>query len=230
MTDALVAKYKKIRNDSNNRMIGKRFGRLVVLRFTREGNSHHKYFLCRCDCGSEKEVSRTHLVTGKTSSCGCLWQQNKREYRKIHGESKTKLYGVWSGIKERCTNKNCTAYKNYGGRGIFICKEWMDYPTFRNWALSNGYKEGLEINRINNSGGYSEENCNFVTPLENSHNKRTNIFVAINGITKTMSEWARIYGISPGTANIRYRKLGWDIIDSVTIPKGARSGKRTAKA
>jgi len=102
----------------------------------------------------------------KAKSCGC----NKNIK---HGDRKIRLYGVWTNIKTRCTNPNNKRYKDYGGRGITICPEWAnDYIVFRDWSLSNGYQEGLQINRINNNGNYCPENCNFVTAKENSWNTR----------------------------------------------------------
>ena len=99
---------------------------------------------------------------------------NKGNYK--HGESKTRLHGVWKGIKDRCYNSNHVGYKNYGGRGITICPEWTDklngFINFRNWALNNGYAEGLQINRINNNGNYEPSNCNFITRVNNNRNQR----------------------------------------------------------
>jgi len=90
-----------------------------------------------------------------------------------HGGTKTKLFGLWKDIKKRCYNKSRKQYKDYGGRGIIICPEWAnDYTKFRDWSLNNGYQEGLEIDRINNDGNYSPENCRFVTKQENIRNSR----------------------------------------------------------
>ena len=95
------------------------------------------------------------------------------KYALTHGESYTRLHSIWADIKTRCLNPNCLSYKDYGGRGITICPEWTnDYITFRDWSLSNGYKEGLQINRINNNGNYEPNNCNFVTIQENTRNRR----------------------------------------------------------
>ena len=93
-----------------------------------------------------------------------------------HGESKTRLYLIWHHIKDRCLNLNHKFYEYYGGRGITICPEWTnDYIKFRDWALSNGYKENLQINRINNNGNYEPNNCNWVTSADNCQNKRNNV-------------------------------------------------------
>lgn len=129
----------------------------------------------------------------KAKSCGCMQyklsaQANKgkkrtKEQRQnisrgvtIHGGKGTKLYNVWNSMKQRCFNPKIPQYKDYGGRGIEICPEWVnDYAKFRDWALNNGYKEGLQINRIDNDGNYEPNNCNFKTAKENSRNRRSNV-------------------------------------------------------
>lgn len=101
----------------------------------------------------------------RQKSCGCIY----------HMESFTKLYVVWINMKQRCDNINHKSYKDYGDRGITVCPEWAEsYIVFRDWALSNNYSEGLQINRIKNEGNYEPNNCNFVTPKENSNNRRSN--------------------------------------------------------
>ena len=115
----------------------------------------------------KQEVERSLSNGKKYKSCGC--NQNQI----THGETKTKLHRVWTDMKTRCLNPNVKQYKYYGGRGITICPEWTySYIVFRDWALSNGYQENLEIDRRDNNGNYSPENCRFVTDKENSRNRR----------------------------------------------------------
>jgi len=92
--------------------------------------------------------------------------------KKMHGKSKTKIYHVWSGMLRRCNNPKSKAYKNYGGRGIAVCSEWHDFLVFKKWALSHGYDESLQIDRINNDGNYEPSNCRFVTRSINHQNRR----------------------------------------------------------
>ncbi len=108
----------------------------------------------------------------KQKSCGSIQcEENKGSFR--HGQTKTRLYNIWSLIKQRCSNLKASGFKNYGGRGIIICPEWAnDYITFRDWAINNGYQEGLQINRINNDGNYEPSNCNFKTLKENIRHRR----------------------------------------------------------
>src|SRR3990167_480178 len=118
----------------------------------------------------KQEVIR-RLGDGKRNkSCGCM----KQKFLIKHGESHTKLHKVWSSMKKRCLNLNDKGYKDYGGRGITVCNEWLEFIPFRDWAINNGYTEGLEINRMNNNNNYEPSNCNFVTHEENAQNKRNN--------------------------------------------------------
>lgn len=126
-------------------------------------------FWCEhCNQEIEKEISDGK----KAKSCGCyqfqVQKDNKNNY--IHGGSYTQLYHVWNGIKNRCLNPNNDNYKHYGGKGITICDEWLNFIPFRDWSLNNGYSEGLTIDRINNYLGYIPSNCRWATQEENHRN------------------------------------------------------------
>lgn len=154
---------------------GTRFGRLTVINdLGRQGRNHYTY--CKCDCGKEVRVPLYNLNSGKTSSCGCLAKENTIKRSLTHGLAhKHPLYGVWKQMKERCCNPNHHAYKDYGGRGISVCKEWMsDFKAYFEWAISHGWKEGLTIDRINNDGNYTPQNCRFVPLVIQARNKRNN--------------------------------------------------------
>lgn len=110
-----------------------------------------------------------------------------------------RLFSIWQSMKSRCENPNRVKYKDYGGRGIKVCAEWMNAENFVRWALQNGYAEGLQLDRIDNDGNYCPENCRFVTPKENSRNRRNTKSLTINGETRCVSEWCEITGISPFT-------------------------------
>ena len=132
----------------------------------------------RCDCGTEFEGRSDMIVSGHTKSCGCLSTENKSQTcisrNTTHNLTrKSKIYGVWCGMRRRCTDPNSKSYRDYGGRGISFCDEWLDYQTFHDWAVTNGYGPGLEIDRINNDGNYHPDNCRFVTKAENCKNKRS---------------------------------------------------------
>lgn len=127
-----------------------------------------------------------------------------------HGLTNTSIYSVWCSMKQRCYNPNRKKYKDYGQRGIEICDEWQDAAVFAEWALSNGYRAGLQIDRIDNDGNYEPSNCRFVTPKENSRNRRNTKLLTINGETKSVAEWCENIDISPFTVYWWIREKGVD--------------------
>ena len=185
-------------------LTGRRFGRWFVLNkedayIASSGNRYTRY-LCRCDCGAERAVLSASLRNGRSTSCGCYNAENKKEVcRKnftTHGESKTRLYHIYNDIKKRCYNKNAHNFDDYGGRGISVCAEWrFDYNKFRQWALANGYKDDLSIDRIDVDGDYSPNNCRWVDNVTQANNRRSNRIVEINEQIHTLAEWARILDV-----------------------------------
>lgn len=161
--------------ERHKKIIGEKFNKLTVVELVKieerkdRKNAYNYFYKCICDCGNETIILKENL--GKTLSCGCAKKNppiiTKHGYSR-HDGTKEKLYCVWSAIKDRCLNSKNKFYYRYGGRGITICKEWEnDYPAFRKFCLNNGYKEGVEIDRINNDGNYEPSNCRFVTHREN---------------------------------------------------------------
>jgi hypothetical protein len=140
---------------------------------------YSKKYIARCLCGFEKEVWIDNVISGKSKQChSCYGLEKKKNTNFLtHGFSKEKLYNVWCGIKRRCYNKKQESYIHYGAKGITMCNEWRDsYEVFREFALNSGYKEGLEIDRINPEGNYEPSNCQFITKTENI--KRATIGIA----------------------------------------------------
>ena len=153
-------------------------------------------WLCKCDCGNFITVLSSSLKREHTRSCGCL----SIETRTKHNLSNTRLYQIYCTMKQRCCNSNDMAYKDYGGRGITICKEWLDsFTAFYDWAIANGYKEDLTIDRIDVNGNYEPSNCRWLSRGEQSKNTRRNVYATFYGETKTLSEWARIANIPQTT-------------------------------
>lgn len=187
-------------------IIGGKFDRLLVIEYV--GNNKHgaAMFLCVCDCGNSKTTLGTYLRSGESKSCGCLNKEKIGQVGKsriTHGLSSHPLYGILKGIRERCYDKNNPAYKLYGEIGVRICKEWLDdVKSFYNWAIANGWKKGLQIDKdiIPLKLGvpaklYCPEYCSIVTPQENSNARKTSTYVTFNGATKTPFEWSKITGI-----------------------------------
>jgi hypothetical protein len=136
-----------------------------------------------------------------------------------HGEGKTRLYSSWRSMKQRCQNPRAHAFEEYGGRGIKVCDEWSDsFYAFKEWALSNGYHEGLSIDRIDNDKGYEPSNCRWATRSEQQRNRRNNRMVTFNNETKTMSEWAACLGIERNVLWNRLYRYGWPIERALTEP------------
>lgn len=152
-------------------LTGKRFGLLTVLNRSTEKAVRVKW-QCHCECGNEIVVEGQHLRSGATISCGCYHKDELSKRRMQHGYSKTRLYSIWYGMKCRCSMPSHSTYTYYGGRGISVCAEWLDFIKFQEWALANGYTDGLEIDRINNDSDYAPDNCRWVTHAENMKNLR----------------------------------------------------------
>lgn len=149
-------------------IVGRKFGMLTVIRRL-ENRKTIVMWLCKCECGNTTEVSSQSLRTGHTKSCGCYRRSGM--FFTTHRLSRSPLYTVWCAIKARCNNNNNQAWYRYGGRGIKICEKWDDPETFIEWAVSAGWKPGLQIDREDNDGDYCPENCRFVTPVVNNHNR-----------------------------------------------------------
>lgn len=150
-------------------LIGAKIGRLLVIEESKERTKcNKKRFLCRCDCGNLKTIQSNHLLVGATNSCGCL----SKEAVTTHGRSKDKIYSVWEGIKGRCLNKNNKYYWNYGGRGIGVCDEWLEFENFYK-DMGEIPVKNYEIDRIDNNKGYSKENCRWVEKSVNQHNRNS---------------------------------------------------------
>ena len=133
-------------------------------------------------------------------------------------EHRSKLYSVWCSMRERCRNENNKDYKHYGGRGIAVCGDWDECKNFKEWAISNGYKEGLSIDRIDTNGDYCPGNCRWITIQEQQRNKRNSRFLTFNGETHCLSQWAKITGLKRETIRDRIDKSGWSVEEALSTP------------
>lgn len=145
------------------------------------------------------------------------------------GYTSTPLYRAYHDMKDRCTKPKKSNYKYYGGKGIKVCQEWIDsYLTFYEWAMSNGYKPGLQIDRIDGNGNYCPENCRWATKLEQENNKSTNVRIEYNGESHTVAEWARIAGLRVQTFRQRIYK-GWTFEEALNIPAKPSNRRKDSK-
>lgn len=185
---------------------GQQFTYLTVL--NRDYNPNHKRVMwkCVCKCGNVVVVAGNDLKRkyGGTRSCGC----RKHETQNVkHGMRHTRIYAIWSGICKRCYNSHAKEYKNYGGRGISMCDEWkQDFVPFYTWATDNGYSDELTIDRIDNNGNYSPDNCRWVTNREQANNRRTTLYIEHNGAIKSFADWCRLMNVEYKPTYQRYRR------------------------
>lgn len=191
-------------------LTGKKFGRLTVIRELPERKNHSVLWLCRCECGNKVKVKSSNLNSGNSQSCGCLRVEHSIKAHQTHKSSDTKLFAVWCSMRFRCNNPNDKSYHNYGARGIRVCDEWTNsFSSFYNWALSNGYNDGLTIDRINNDGNYEPSNCRWTSRKVQGNNSRKNRLITIDNETKTLSQWCEQLGLRYQTIEMRLYR-GWD--------------------
>lgn len=202
-------------------MIGKRFGSLTVKSFVGTKNISYpkgeryvkEIYECMCDCGRTAQLDGRNLVKGRANGCGHCGNATR-----THGQSKTRLYRIWCNMHNRCYNTTANSYKNYGGRGITVCKEWNDdFMVFYDWAIRSGYKSFLTLDRINPDLGYCPENCRWATKKEQANNRRNNKKITFDGQTHTLAEWETITGVDQYNIYNRIQD-GWTIKDTLTIP------------
>lgn len=183
-----------------NKYIGETINGLLVLNYKNKGRE----FTLRCDKCGEILTRKYATVVLRKAKCKCCYTRQKRN---TDGFSGTKLKSVYMNILDRCYNAKNHAYKDYGGRGISVCDEWLhDFKAFYDWAMSNGYKEGLTIERINVNGEYAPENCRWATKKEQASNRRSNHLVNYNGKDYTVSQLADMLQVNRSTIYYRLKR------------------------
>lgn len=198
-------------------LVGKKFNRLLVLKKAFRKNQKVMWE-CKCDCGNITYVNTFYLTGNKVRSCGCLHKEQLIERNTTHNQRHTKLYETWKKMKDRCANPNATQYNNYGGRGITVCDEWKnDFQPFYNWAMDNGYQEGLTIDRIDNDGNYCPQNCRWISLKEQQRNKSSNRVIFYKGEKHCLSEWCELLNLKYSTISGRLRK-NWSIEQAFETP------------
>jgi hypothetical protein len=203
--------------------IKQKYGKLTILReaesYILPSGQKNKAFLCKCDCGNEKIVRKLHLVRNRISSCGCI-------VRTKNGLTTHPLYKVWQAILLRTSGHYNDVYRK---KQINVCDEWRDYETFYHWSIGNGYKKGLQIDRIDNSLGYSPLNCRYVSQFINMNNRDNTFFVIYKGEKIPFMFLLDRKGLKNHEATIRIRlKRGWSCEDA--FDKKIREGNYLRKA
>ena len=215
-------------------LTGQVYGRLTVIKrvddYISPSGDRKVQWLCKCKCGKEVIVTGNNLRKGNSKSCGCYNRELLTKINLTHNASNTRLYHIWICMKDRCYNPKNKKYKDYGGRGIIICDEWInDFEAFANWAYDNGYIENVSrgectIDRIDVNGNYCKQNCRWVNQKVQSNNKRNNHYITYNGETHTVTEWNNILGYKKGVLSRRIFS-GWSIEDAFTKPVKSNSKK-----
>lgn len=201
---------------------GSQVGRLTIIEnigyMTQGCNPYHIFYKCVCSCGKEVLVRKDHLSSGATKSCGCLQNELVKKRATTHGHTvakhPSKTYAIWCTMKTRCTNPSSKNYPTYGGRGIKVCERWLH--SFENFLENMGEKpNGLTLERMNNNGDYTPENCKWATRKEQCNNTRRNRFILFNGRSQTLAQWAEEIGISSPTLCKRLKR-GWPVAQALT--------------
>ena len=189
---------------------GNVYGKLTVIEFAGVRSDHRAFWRCRCECGKMAKVAGIDLRKKHIKSCGCLGARQ-------NGLSHSLAYDVWKAMKRRCCSINHKDYRHYGGRGITICDRWRE--SFLAFLEDMGPRPfpGATVERVNNDGPYSPDNCQWATRLEQAQNTRKTRLITHNGTTKSLSGWAKQLGLAHKT--IAYRlNHGWSIKKALTTP------------
>lgn len=208
-------------------MIGRKFNRLTVLKREHVDRSGTVHYLCKCICGTEKIINGSSVRCGAVQSCGCLQREraaiscakigkNSPAHLLRHGKSGSKIHNTWLNMRRRCESPYATQYKDYGGRGITVCKRWKSFEKFYE-DMGDPPSEKHTLDRINNSKGYSKSNCRWSTRAEQNLNHRRNHWITYGGETLTVSQWSIKLG---GACNLVSTRLcsGWSEERAVSTP------------
>lgn len=196
-------------------IVGMRFGRLVVIRRIDQKRGGSYLRECICDCGNTMLATPDYLKKGRTVSCGCYNRETVIKLSTTHGMSSSKIYAIWNGMVQRCTNQNSKAFNNYGGRGIKVCDRWMLFENF--YDDMGDRPEGKTLERVDNDGDYSPENCIWATRKQQANNRRVCILLTYNGVTQNISQWAADLKLNAKMLYSRYKR-GWSDKDILTKP------------
>lgn len=206
-------------------MIGTEKGFMKVIGVKKDGRKSR--LIIQCACGKQTEMMKCYFLDKRRTSCGCRYgvsRENSHLYK--YGSAKTRLNNLYFSIKRRCYDENSTSYKNYGGRGIKMCDEWLGehgFENFSEWAYSTGYDENAKrgectIDRIDVNGNYEPNNCRWITNKEQANNKRNNRYIELNGEKLSFTEWCDRYGVTPCSVYYRMGR-GMNFEEALTAPR-----------
>lgn len=210
---------------------GMTFGHLTYLHEV-EPHNRKRHIEVQCTCGKVfivglSDTLRRVKENGDVRCRSCSIAEINKRAKYKHGLHKDPTYHVWAIAKQRCYNSKAKDYGNYGGRGITMCNEWReDYKAFHDWMYANGYKQGLQLDRIDNSKGYSPDNCRLVTPRINSNNTRLTHY--IDG--EPASLWFEKQNHHPSVTYScfcnRFFRRNWDLDHSLLTPNRYLNSRR----
>ena len=187
-------------------LLGFQFGRLTVMAFAGLNKQGSATWLCQCTCGNTKVISGNNLKKGDIKSCRCLQKELARIRHTTHGMLHTQVYKKWRSMIQRCYNQNNIGYKNYGGRGIIVCERWRNSFVHFLEDIGEPPTTAHTIERLDNNGPYSAENCCWATNDVQQRNTRATHFLTLHGQTMTLTDWSRVIGIHPITLCARLRR------------------------
>lgn len=211
-------------------LTGHKQGRLTIIEYAGKNSSGRTTWKCQCSCGNVAYITTHELRNSRhpQESCGCLRNELSGSRTRTHGLSGNKrLFNIWCHMRTRCNNPHRKSYARYGGRGIKVCEEWDNsFESFYYWAIHNGYKDNLTLDRIDNNGNYEPSNCRWVDYFVQANNRSNNHIITYKGKTQTLQQWANELGMNDRIIRDRIMKLGWCIEEAFETPYLGRRGEK----
>lgn len=218
----------------NAEYVGRRYGKWLVTDAVRAEISGRlsNALMCECTCGQRQIILPAALRLGQTTQCRTCSNRQKAAMkpRLIHGMADTRLHGIWMKLRARCNLPSCPDYPNYGLRGIIVCAEWSEFQPFHDWAIANGYRDDLTIDRRDNDGNYEPSNCRWISRKAQNRNRRDNKRYPFGGQMLMVSEIAEITGQPLTMLRQRIQTYGWSVERAISQPakRTWKTAERTA--